>query len=66
MHPTTPTSRKPRYDQSGGLIREIERYLETVELFRDLGYEPTWARDEEFTGRALELIAPYLDRMSPV
>jgi len=66
MNPTTSAIHRPLDHLAGTLIREIERYLETVELFRDLGCEPTWERDETYAGRAVELIAPYLDRMSPV
>jgi len=28
-----------------GLLKEIERYLAAVALFRSLGYEPTWKSD---------------------
>jgi hypothetical protein len=28
------------------LLRDVERYLEAVELFREEGLEPRWAHDE--------------------
>jgi hypothetical protein len=34
----------PRVD-TAGLIREIERYLAAVALYRELGCQPTWIRE---------------------
>jgi hypothetical protein len=34
----------PRLDPSA-LIREIERYLAAVALYRELGCQPTWIRE---------------------
>ncbi|HET7743145.1 MAG TPA: hypothetical protein VFK76_00215 [Gaiellaceae bacterium] len=61
---TIAASHTPEVGPASRLIDEAERYLETVELFRSLGYEPTWQRDEEFAVRAVELITPYLGGMT--
>jgi hypothetical protein len=66
MTSTRTTDELPADSGPGPLIAEAERYLETVELFRALGCEPTWRYDEGYGGLAVELIAPYLERVSPV
>ena len=60
-------SRAPGPERTAeSLIEEIERYLEAVELFRALGYEPTWKLDAGLAGPVVWLIAPYIDYVSPV
>ena len=46
------------------LHTEIERYLATIALFRELGYEPFWEREEGAPGRVIRRIAPYAHRPS--
>jgi len=66
MSPITSPEQQQPDGHSGSLMREIARYLEAVDLFRDLGCEPTWECDEPHAGAVVGLIAPYVDRMSPV
>ena len=40
--PSRPVSELP---QESSLIKEIERYLAAVALFRELGCQPTWIRE---------------------
>jgi hypothetical protein len=42
------------------LIEEIERYLETVALFRALGCEPRWRDDTRARVTVIERIAVYV------
>ena len=41
-------------------------HADAVVVFRALDCEPTWRYEEGSTGRAVELIAPYVDRVRPV
>jgi len=47
------------------IVDEIQRYLETVALFRALGSEPRWKSDEAQRSRVIELIAPYVKVGAP-
>ena len=50
------------------LIAEIERYLEAVEVFRELGYEPRWRAEapSQLVLRVREWLEPHESQMSGV
>jgi len=56
-----PNDRPSPVGATDRLIDEVERYLDAVVVFRALDCEPTWRYEEDSTGRAVELIAPYVD-----
>jgi hypothetical protein len=64
------TDASPDERDSGGsrrtLIEEVERYLEAVEVFRALGCEPTWTRENGPNGPVVTLIAPFVEHVSSV
>ena len=39
-------TRTPRLSETENLLREVDRYLEAVALFRELGHDPTWQAEE--------------------
>jgi hypothetical protein len=55
-------------ERSDALLSEIERYLEAIALFRELGHEPRW-RPETTSGlvlRVREWLEPRESHMSSV
>ncbi len=50
------------------LIAEIHRYLEAVEVFRELGHEPSWRADipSDLVLRVRQWLEPHESQMSGV
>ena len=60
--PTAPVDVRGLMDE---LVRDIERYLDAVVLFRTLGCEPRWKREEGARGNVVDRIAPYVTFATP-
>ena len=62
VHTLAPPTKSGR---PNALVEEIARYLEAVELFRALGREPTWAREDGAVGPVVALVDPFIERVRP-